>query len=296
MHYFTVQAKMEFFIPQAIWIDEAKGLRKEVSNFKYVSTIKATELSKCMVIFSDIINNTHKESNYLRNGEVFIEMGSALTPIDCYIENFLLQMHLREESRCSIRTRSGDEISFILKLMKVEFGGYYCELSADQMYQLGQKYKENGVSMYKEYPKFAQQYFSKAAKCLLSYSALRDVEGQLEEESPPSPIDDILEKMTVLLETVYMNLSMCLIKQNRFEDVVYLMAFVDKQENPSEKAVYRKALAHYHLKQFEEAKLTLEKVDFASNRDLTALWAKLYATWKSEENKYSEMVKKMFRS
>jgi FK506-binding protein-like len=285
---------MVFFIPQPIWIDEAKGLRKEVLNFKYVSTIKATELSKCMVAFSEISNDIQRESNYLRHGEVFIEMGSALTPIDCYIELFLLKMQLCEESRCSIRVRHGDEVSFVLKLMKVEFGGYYYELTADGMHQLAQMYKENGVKMYKNYPIFAQQYFSKAAKCLLSYSALRDVQDQSEEESPS--MDDILEKMTALLEVVYLNLSMCLIKQNRFEEVAYLLAFVDKQENPSEKAIYRKALAHYQLKQFEEAKSTLEKVDYVSNKDLYTLWTKLHASWKLEENKYSDMVRKMFRS
>jgi FK506-binding protein-like len=292
-NHFRIPGEMQFFAPQP-WIDEAKGLKKEVINFDFISTIKATELSKCMVRVAEVSNEKQRKSNYLQHSEVSIEMGSALTPIDCYIEQFLLQMHLNEESRCVIRTRTGEEISFVLKLINVEFGGYYHEMSAERMYHLGQKYKENGVKMFKQHPEFAQQYFSKAAKCLLSYSALREVKDQSEEDTQLT--NNTLEEMAVLLDTVYLNLSACLIKQNRFEEVIYLLNFVDKQVHPSEKAIYRKALAHYHLKEFEEAKLTLEKSNYASNKELSSLWTKLHATWKIEENKYSEMVKKMFRT
>jgi FK506-binding protein-like len=289
---------MNFYAPIAEWKNETKGLRKELISYKYANTLKASEVSKCVVEFSNLQNLESNESNYLkcRDIEITVELGAAITPVDCYIEIFLLEMRVGEQSRCSIRLQSGNEISFQVKLSHIEFGGYYYELSANQMLTISKKYKENGVKMFKNYPLFAQNYFNKAAKCLLSFVSMQDVEGRPESTNHVIPDKGILDDINVLLENVYLNISMCLIKQERFEEVIYILDYVNTQQQASDKAVYRKALAHLNLKQFENAKQTLEKTDYANNKELSALWSKLHVSWKAEDNKYADIVKKMFRS
>jgi hypothetical protein len=273
-----------------VWENKEKGLRKEVINFRYCSVVKASELSKCLVDIIDTQNldSGKNKSNYLSEetigNEFWIEIGHAVTPIDCYVEEFLKQMFTNETSKCLITTKSSGTITFTMRLKRIEFGGYYCEQRPEKMFELAKVYKENGVKMFKDYPMFAHNYFSLAAKCLISFND--DIEGSLSES-------DLTQKdFEELLQNVYLNIAACLIKQH---DTLHVLKYSVNQEAPSEKAVYRLALAYFHLKQFENAKSTIEKIDYKGHKELVQLMAKIHEFWKVDHDEYSNMVKKMFK-
>lgn len=275
-----------------VWEDKLKGLRKELISFSFSSIAKATELSKCLIKISDVHNSTpqkHK-SNYLREEnieqEFWVEIGHAVTPVDCYLEEFLKQMLTNETSKCSIKTKSSEDVKFTIYLKKVEFGGFFCEQPAKKMFALAKHYKENGVIMFKSYPKFAHYYFSLAAKCLLSFHPF------LQAVLTDSGLDT--KDFEDLLQNIYLNIAACLIKEQRYNDTLHVLNYSTLQSEPSEKAVYRLALAYFHLKQFELAKNTIERIDFKNNKDMVQLLTKIRESWKVDHTEYSNMVKKMF--
>lgn len=277
-----------------VWEDNAKGLRKEVINFHFSSVVKASELAKCLIEISDVhnLNPQKHKTNYLIEenigNEFEVEIGHAVTPIDCYIEEFLKQMFTNEISKCSITTNSSGVIEFTIQLKKVQVGGYFCQQPADEMFALAKLYKENGVKMFKDYPKFAHNYFSLAAKCLLSFNPFDDLQAALiDSDLKTNDFED-------LLQNIYLNIAACLIKEQRYDDTLHVLDYSIHQTEPSEKAVYRLALAYFHLKQFENAKNTIERINFKNNKDLVQLLAKVYESWKVDHTKYSNMVKKMF--
>jgi tetratricopeptide (TPR) repeat protein len=197
-------------------------------------------------------------------------------------------MFTNETSKCSIAAKSSGVIEFTMKLKRIEFGGYYCEQSAVNMFELAKSYKEKGVKMFKEYPLFAHNYFNLAAKCLLSFNPFDDLEDLLADSSLSKT--DFVE----LLQNVYLNIAACLVKQQRFEDVLHVLSYSKTQDNPSEKAIYRLALAYFHLKQFDNAKATIERISYKNNKDLVQLMAKILENRKVDNENYSCMVKKMF--
>lgn len=269
-----------------VWLNSKKGLRKELINFNFVSIKKPTEFSKCFITISDI-NCSDYETNYLNSGDLNLVMGSALTPIDIYLELFLLEMITSEKSHCFIKTKNGNEISFILKLNEIQFGGYFFEISANEMLKKAQTYKENGVKMFKKYPNFSQDYFNKSAKCLLAFLPFKDLDPEIEKVSS----NDFQQ----LLEIVYMNISACLLKENRYEDILSILKFTEREEPVvPEKALYRKALAYFHLKKYEESKNTLEKINYLENKEFLILWNKNVIQSKIENDKYANICRKMF--
>lgn len=273
-----------------IWTDDTKGLRKELINFRFVSMKKPSELSCCLVNISEIGELGGRESNILRPretlNELWIKMGSAVTPIDCYLERIIMQMFTNEESKCFIACKT-NEISFVLRLLRIEDSDYYFSKPPKVMLSLAKQYKENGVKMFSQYPLFAHECFNRAAKCLLSCAPLEDLDPRQEGA-------DTIDEMLTLLETLYLNISACLIKQQRYEEVLHVLEYVDQQEKPSQKAIYRKALAQFHVKQFQEAMKTLERIDYSENKDCVALHQRIKTTWQQEDNKFNSMVKKMF--
>lgn len=277
-----------------VWTNDAKGLRKEVINFHYCSVVKASELSKCLIDVFDIQNldPIKHRTNYLLEENVgkqlWVDIGHAVTPIDCYVEEFLKEMFANETSKCSITTKSSGAISFTMRLKQIEFGGYYCEQPAAKMFELGMLYKENGVKMFKEFLPFAHNYFNLAAKCLLSFNPFDDIEDVL------TDCDLKRKYFEELLQNIYLNIAACLIKERRYDDILHVLNYSITQEQPSEKATYRLALAYYKLNQFQNAKNTIERIDFKNNKDLVHLMAKVCESWKADQHNYSNMVKKMF--
>ncbi|GAB0097711.1 short-chain dehydrogenase TIC 32, chloroplastic [Sergentomyia squamirostris] len=250
-----------------------------------------SELSRCLINVSSIEDLNNRESDILSprdREEIWIDLGSAKTPLDCYIEIFLREMLTGEKSRCIVSTKSGETVSFTIKLLRIDFRGYLYELPAREMVNLSKKYKENGVAMFKKYPLFAHDYFSRAAKCLLSL-------GPLQKDNQHPPLEDVApEELQELLENNYSNIAACLLKESRNEDVINVLNFTRRDHNVQEKALYRKAQAHFNLKQYEEAKTDLERLNYRDNREALALWNKNQAEWKKYDEKYAKMVQKMF--
>lgn len=274
-----------------LWEDEKRGLRKELVSFQFHTIVKANDLAKCLVQVWEVRNwePERHQSHYLRtlNEEFWVELGSAVTPLDCYLELFLKQMMVNETSKCLVKTKSST-IEILMELKTVESSCYYHEKSAQDMFQISKKYKENGVKMFKEFPLFAHDYFNRAAKCLLSYS-------------PFDGIDDFLVGSGIykkdfedLLENIYLNISACLIKQGRFDEILHVLKFVASQEHPSDKAIFRLATAHFNLKQFDLAKNAIERIDYKHNKELVQLFGKVQEHSKADDVRYSQMVKKMF--
>lgn len=253
------------------WTDEKRGLQKELISFKYQSVTKASDVSKCLVVISDVsgLRGNH-ETEYLRcdnNIEYWVTLGDARTPIDYYIEVFLKQMLIGETSRCTITTKSNQNIQFVLKLIRIEFGGYFYSKSLPDLVHTVQHYKENGVKMFKKYPLFAHEYFSRAAKLLISclpFDTLKEREMNIEDSSP--------EYLQELLETISMNLAACLIKERRYEEALHVLDFTDRNEFVPEKAIYRRAIAHSHLGQLDEAKSILEQIDCKESKECNAFY------------------------
>lgn len=277
------------------WTDEKRGLRKEVITFKYQSVTKASDASKCLLAISDVsgLRDDH-DTEYLRcdnNTEYWIPLGDAQTPIDYYTEIFLKQMLVGETSRCTITTKSKQCIQFVLKIIRIEFGGYFYSKSLPELVHTVQRYKENGVKMFKKYPLFAHEYFGRAAKLLIScqpFDTLKEREMNIDESSP--------EFLQELLEIIDMNLAACLIKEQRFEEALHVLAFTDRIENVPAKAIYRRATAHYRLGQLDEAKTILERINFKEHNECNALYQNVIEQWKLSNDKYAKMVKKMFPS
>uniref|UniRef100_A0A182TAM3 FKBP_N_2 domain-containing protein n=1 Tax=Anopheles maculatus TaxID=74869 RepID=A0A182TAM3_9DIPT len=207
---------------------------------------KPSELSRCLVAIGAVEGIGTHETSYLGAGateERWITIGTAVTPVDCYVELLLQQMLTNEESKCTINNRQGIDITFTVKLIRIEGQKYYYELSVAESVALAKQYKENGVKMFAKYPLFAHTYFNQAAKCLLSWSPIDQLDPAIEGV-------ETVKEMHSLLETLYLNIAACLIKQNRFEEVLHVLRYTDQQETPSAKATYRKALAQFKIKQF----------------------------------------------
>lgn len=283
-------ARDELALVPSVWVDDGKGLRKELIAFSYRSMKKPSELSRCLVKISEVTDLGARESNILKTGESvneqWISMGSSVTPIDYYVEQFLAQMLTNERSKCTIFCKSGS-FSFVLELLRIDNIEYYSTKSTEQMLTLAKQYKENGVKCYSKYPLLAHQYFNRAAKCLLSFAPLENLDPAIEGA-------DTITNMQSLLGTINLNIAACLLKQNRYEDALHVLKYVDQQENPTPKAIYRKALAQFHVKQYTEAIQTLQRIDYAASKECSTLFANIMTTSEKDKEKYNNMVRKMF--
>lgn len=277
------------------WTDEKRGLRKILIEFNYTNMDKASELSKCLVEIIDVTNPSDRESEYLSAGAItdkWIQIGDATTPIDCYIDIFIKQMFVGESSRCFITTKRDDRIEFTIKLKEIQSNEYFYELSPKELYEVASKYKENGVKMYKKYPEFAQNYFNLSAKLLISLKPLKDTsENDLAQRDINQKVD--LKLIQSLHDGVYLNIAACLIKQNRYEDVLYVLKDLTDRSN-NEKGIYRRALAHLNLKQYDEAKQQIERLNFKENHEFHNLHNRIVSEMRDYNEKYVNMVKKMF--
>lgn len=279
---------------EKLWTDDKKGLNKELVSFRYQSVTKANDLSKCLVSITGIkdLFDEH-DTKYLRDvnaaNEYWIKITEALTPIDCYIELFLKRMMIGETSRCSITTKAGVIISFSIHLIRIEFGGYMYAKDLHTVATLAQRYKENGVKMFKKYPLFSHDYFNKAAKILIScepFETLAERESGMVEANPV--------KLRELLENILMNISACLIKQERYDEAAHVMKFADRTENVSDKAIYRRASALYYWGKLDDARKTIERINYKDNKECLSLHVNISKKLAQSDQKYRCMIKNMF--
>lgn len=283
---------MDWIIGQE-WKDSKRGLYKKVLALNFEKVQKPTEISTCRVKISKTANLEDRPSLFLhQNNEFDIEMGTAVTPVDCYIEIIIQNMLLGETSHAQIETKKSNEpIKFEICLIAISPTKYLFQLSVKEIYELAQKYRANGVAMFKAHPKFAHEYFSRAAKCLISFKPF-DV---LTKESNGMDGTEI----EALLQTLKTNLAACLLQEQRNEDVLYLTDFVDSIPSTDvaqcEKAIYRRALALYNVKDYDKVLETLKMVDkIQEKKEFLALYNRTKQTWKKEEDHYKTIVQRMF--
>lgn len=279
---------------QREWVDEQKGLRKELASFKFQSVTKANDLSKCCVAITELNGlKDHHDTKYLRdehrNLDFWITLSNAITAIDCYIEILLKQMLVGETSRCSIKTKTGDCISFVLRLIRVEFGGYIHSKSVQEILVIAHHHKENGVKMFKKYPLFAHQYFNKAAKLLISCQPLKTLK-----ERESSVTEAEVTQVRELLETTLSNICMCLIKQQRYDEAVHVTDFVEGADNVADKAIYRRANALFLLGKLDDAKQTIERINYKEQKECLLLHTNISQKLKQSEQNYRKMIQNMF--
>ncbi|XP_055313052.1 uncharacterized protein LOC129574708 [Sitodiplosis mosellana] len=279
---------------EQIWMDESKGLRKALISFKFQSTFKANDFSKCCVAITEVNGlKEHHASEYLRaehrNLDYWITLSNAVTPIDCYVEVFLKRMLIGETSQCAIKTKSGDYITFVIRLIRIEFGGYLYGKTLPDIVALAQHYRENGVKMFKDYPLFAHDYFNKAAKVLIS---CKPFETLAERESGMTEVDPV--KLRELLETILSNISLCLIKQQRYDEAAHVMEFADRPENVPDKQIYRRAIALYHLGKLDDARKTIERINYKDKKECLLLHNNIAEKLKESDQNYRKMIKNMF--
>lgn len=277
------------------WSDEKKGLRKELISFSFQSITKANDLSKCCIALTELNGlKDHHASEYLRhehrNSEYWITLSNALTPIDCYVEIFLKRMLIGETSRCSIKTKSGNFISFVIRLIKIEFGGYMYLKKIPEIFTIVQHYKENGVRIFKEYPLFAHDYFNRAVKLLISCEPFETLGERDIGMSETDPV-----KLREMLENNLSNISQCLIKQQRYDEALYVTEFADQPENVNEKAIYRRANALYLLGKLDDAKDTIERiVNFKDKKECFNLHKNIVEKLEHSNQNYRKIIKNMF--
>ncbi|XP_067615444.1 protein Bride of doubletime [Eurosta solidaginis] len=268
-----------------------KGLRKQVislNNFKQLD--KPHLVSKLTIKVEEVQNLNGHQSRYLAsefNGqEQKVVMGMALTPTDCYVELLARQMIVGEQAICFIATKKG-EIRFILTLLNIHDTKEIHKLNVAEIYALALRFKENGVVMFKQYPRFAHEYFARAAKCLISYKPFNTLSANTEGVS-----GDEMESLFTQIQT---NLAACLLNEERYEDVIYVTKFVEEQMDASEKSIYRRATAFYHLKEFEKARRLIERVpNYQEKKDFAKLHHRLADSWKTSNEQYKNLVQRMF--
>ncbi|KAH8359269.1 hypothetical protein KR093_005492 [Drosophila rubida] len=282
---------MDWYIGEE-WNDRTRGLHKKVLNLQFHHVEKP--LSNSTVLFKitkQCANLRGRPSKYLENSEIekhILEMGTAVTPIDCYLEIILQQFLPGETSTCSIETKTGERLQFDLKLESIISNSAVEKLSAAEVYKLAMRYKENGVVMFKAYSKFAFDYFVRAAKLLITYKPFDKL------DKPTNGIEG--SEMETLFVQIQTNLAACLLKEKRYEHVIYHTEFVETQDNPSEKSMYRRALAFYSLKEFEKAQQTIERVpNYEEKREFAKLLDDISTSWKSSNANYKLVMQRMFK-
>lgn len=273
------------------WNDTARGLHKKVLSLEFQKIEKPFTVST--VLFSvnkPCMSLGPRPSKYLGSSEIqehTLEMGTAVTPIDCYLELLLQQFMPGETSACSIATKTGERLEFELKLERIISNKQVEKLSAAEIYNLALSYKENGVAMFKEHPKFACDYFSRAAKLLITYKPFDKLDKKT------NGIDG--SQLQILFVQIQTNLAACFLLEKRYEHVIYQTQFVEEQEEPSEKSIYRRALAYYYLKEFEKAQQLIERVpNYEDKREFSKLRDNIAASWKNSNANYKQVVQRMF--
>ncbi|XP_065355124.1 protein Bride of doubletime [Calliphora vicina] len=282
---------MEWYVGTE-WQLERKGLHKKVQALEFTKVEKPNQVAKVVIYVKRVENLKERETQWLNentlNTDQNMEMGTAITPIDYYLEILVQQMMLGETAECTVKTKTpGEEVKIILTLQEIKETKGIQQLTVPEMYNLALKYKENGVKMFKKYPIFAHEYFTKAAKCLISYKSF---EGLTKKQDGVAGKD--MQDLFIQIQT---NLAACLLNEKRYDDVVYQTNFVDTMNNPSEKSIYRRATAYYHMNEFELAQKTIEKVaDYKNKKDFVNLHQKILNSWKNSNAQYKGMVQKMF--
>lgn len=285
------------FLPVALWTDERLGCSKELLRYEFVCMEKPTELDECVIAVTDQQNVDGRPSNFLTPieaaaatapGELCVSLRAARTALDCLLSVVLQQMLPGERSRVRIVTSGGETVQLTVELLRIQPNAeqrYLHQLTAEQTLAWATQQKENGVALFKRWPIFAQYAFSRAAQALISLKPFDQ-----------ASVDVDADQLQQLHDSVCQNLAACLLKQQRYEDVLYVLQEVTDRPAAPERAIYRRATAHFWLRQLDEARTQLERLNYAQHPEQRALHAQIVQQLGEYRNEYSSMVRKMFRN
>lgn len=261
---------------------------------------RATELSTVTVELDRIENLAAEvDSKLLAEGPRTVEheMGTATTPVDCYLEVIFKNMLIGEHSHCFVERKSGKVISFTVRMKGMTGRRHIHQLTLPELVGQAKRYKETAVETFKKYPRLAHDYFARAHKLITSWGQKDLAAWTMEADGVDGP------EVQQLLRTIGHNISACLLLEKRYEETVMLLDGMMSGEHGGEtekealfeKAMFRKAKALYELKRFQEAVNCLEKLDYQSNPTLSAMHKTAQEQVRKENADYSSMVKKMFK-
>lgn len=254
---------------------------------------KATILSTITFEVADIENAEGVESKILTAGvgEQVHKMGTGETEVDCHIEVFLMKMLIGEHSRCYVERKSTKKIlNFTIRIKAIEGCKHVHQLNPVEIVALAGQYKESGVRMFKQWPHNAHLYFGRAHKLLHSFPGCKRLnECTMEKEGIDGTAID------ALMQNLRHNLAACLLLEERYEAVVKILDD-NVVDTVSEKAMYRKAQALYHLKRYKEAEKCFTALpQWQDNPALAKLSDMIRKQAVKEKDAYAKMMKKMFQ-
>ncbi|XP_013412666.1 FK506-binding protein-like [Lingula anatina] len=160
------------------------------------------------------------------------------------------------------------------------------EREPELILQMAQKCKDNGSRLFKEGNlEYASKHYSKALKYLIILRGW-DVSPELN------------EKIRSLSAVCYTNISLCLLRNGSYENVV---RSCDKalEINPQDvKALFRRAKANTELKNYDDAKMDLAKAEAKEpgNPDVKNLKKIVEERLKNSESTIAAGMRKMFGS
>lgn len=283
------------------WESRDKTVKKEVLK-KGIFSKKPTERSECHILIEDVEvcgTNIIGLKNELRteildSDEKTIIIGDANSEIDRKIERGIQMMMIEEQSLFTIRvsalSKDSDDIvvRFSITLKSFKPFKHIWEWIPEEKYEIALKYKESGVSLYKE-SRYVDAFhkFSKACKILITLEPIADLELN-------KSLENNINTLRLIL---YNNLAGCHLARENWEYVIELCNKILAKDENNVKALYRRGVAFGKLGNIEKAVPDLKKVITLEPNNTAAKEKFVIYNKKLQEanQKCNEMVKRMFK-
>ncbi|OAD53942.1 Peptidyl-prolyl cis-trans isomerase FKBP62 [Eufriesea mexicana] len=284
------------------WKSVDNVVQKEIMNPGSFSK-KPTECATCEVIIEDIdvINASVQDLKTKFNSEILngidrktLIIGEANCEIDRQIERAIKMMMVSEKSlvTISIFLKEIDDhlvIKFEISLIEVQPFKPIWEWTPENKYLTALKYKETGVSLFKE-NRFVDGFyrFSKACKILITLEPIPDLELDTKLES----------KINNLRLVLYNNMAGCQLNCKNYEHTISLCTKVLNKEGNNVKALYRRGMAHGNLRDLDNAVADLKNATNLEphNQIIKEQFLIYNKKWQEANKRFEEMVKRMFKT
>lgn len=300
--------------PPEEWCDAALGVSKHLLDFQFVAMDRPTDLDECDVVVTE--RNAEcaaRHSEWLRGDDggdaIRVRLRTARTEFDCVLGIVLQQMMPGERSRVNIATRGQVLLELTLQLQRIcpVAGGnkrHLHQLTSAELVDWAGEQKANGVALFRRKEMCMAQYaFARAAKALVSLKPFdKTADKAAAELITAGTKTQIAKEWQLLYESVCVNLAACLLRQQRWEDVLYVLqdatkrGTIDAPGIPDPRAIYRRAVAHFNLRQLDEARIQIERMKWQSNAELKLLRDAIVREQNAYASRYSNMVRKMFQN
>lgn len=314
--------------PPAQWSDERLGASKRLLDFEWLpsaSMDRPTELDECVVEVSEWNAACAAcASEFLRELQSGIEGGGdagneattirvalrrASTGFDCVLAAVLRHMWPGERSRVRIERRQqsvADEHrhpELTIRLVRIcpAEQRHWHQLQPAAVAALAAEQRALGVALYRQQETgWAHWTFARAARAMCACKPFDKIAGDAARAA----------EWQRLFESVCVNLAACLVRARRWEDVLYVLREVTERDVTAAtgdgggggcdaelvRAIYRRAVAHFNLRQLDEARAQIERLEWQTNGEQRELRERIVDEQAVYQAEYSTMVKKMFKA